>query len=246
MAEACLTVNLAKCEFAKATVRYLGKEVGQGKVRPVQAKVFASQQFPSPSTKKELMRFLGMVGYYRGFCANFSTVVSPLTDLLKSSVKFDWSKNCQRAFENVKLLLTTAPVLAAPRLDMPFKLQVDASQVGAGAVLLQTGENGLDYPVCFFSRKFNTYQNNYSVIKKEALSLIWALQFFDVYVGGGMPIEVFSDHNPLTFLHSLQSPSQRLMRWILFLQPYNLIVRHIKGSDNVVSDALSCIPDLIN
>ncbi len=78
---------------------------------------------------------------------------------------------------------------------MPFKLQVDASQVGAGAVLLQTGENGLDYPVSFFSRKFNTYQ-------KEALSLIWALQFFDVYVGGGMPVEVFSDHNPLTFLHS--------------------------------------------
>ncbi len=106
-------------------------------------------------------------------------------------MKFDWSENCQRAFENVKLLLTTAPVLAAPRLDMPFKLQADASQVGAGAVLLQTGENGLDYPVSFFSRKFNTYQKNYSVIEKEALSLIWALQFFDVYVGGGMPIEVF-------------------------------------------------------
>ncbi len=128
---------------------------------------------------------------------------------------------------------------------MPCKLQADASQVGAGAVLLQTGENGLDYPVSFFSRKFNTYQKNYSVIEKEALSLIWALQFF-VYVGGGMPIEVFSDHNPLTFLHSLQSPSQRLMRWILFLQPYNLIVRHIKGTDNVVADALSRVPGLIN
>ncbi len=205
LAEACLTVNLAKCEFvAKATVRYLGKEVGQSKVHSVQAKVLAIQQFPSPSTKKELMRFLGMVGYYRGLCSNFSTVVSPLTDLLKSSVKFDWSENCQRAFENVKLL-TTAPVLAAPRLDMPFKLQVDASQVGAGAVLLQTGENGLDYPVSFFSRKFNTYQKHYSVIEKEALSLIWALQFFDVYVGGGMPVEVFSDHNPHTFFTVAES-----------------------------------------
>ncbi len=57
---------------------------------------------------------------------------------------------------------------------------------------------------------------------------------------------MFSDHNPLTFLHSLQSPSQRLMRWILFLQPYNLIVRHIKGTDNVVADALSRVPGLIN
>nr|XP_055071458.1 uncharacterized protein LOC129451930 [Misgurnus anguillicaudatus] len=146
LAEAHLTVNLAKCEFAKATVRYLGKEVGQGEVRPIQAKIVAIQNFPPPSNKKELMRFLGMVGYYRGFCPNFSTVVAPLTDLLKNSIKFVWSVNCQKAFDNVKLLLTTAPVLAAPRLDEPFKIQVDASQVGAGAVLLQTGETGLEHP----------------------------------------------------------------------------------------------------
>ncbi len=84
------------------------------------------------------------------------------------------------------------------------------------------------------------------MIEKVALSLIWALQVFVYGGGGGITIEVFSDHNPLTFLHSLQSPSQRLMRWILFLQPYNLIVRHIKGSDNVVADALARVPDLIN
>lgn len=102
LAEACLAVNLAKCEFANATVRYLGKEVGQGEVCPIQAKDVAIQHFPPPSTKKELMRFLGMVGYYRGFCPNFSTVVSPLTDLLKNSVKFVWSVNCQKDFENVK------------------------------------------------------------------------------------------------------------------------------------------------
>ncbi|KAL1279658.1 hypothetical protein QQF64_014258 [Cirrhinus molitorella] len=89
LVEACLTVNLAKCEFAKATVRYLGKEVGQGKVRPVLAKVLAIQQFPPPSTKKELMRFLGMV--------------------------------------------------AAPKLDMPFKLQVDASQLVLGSFVTDGG-----------------------------------------------------------------------------------------------------------
>lgn len=67
LAEACLTVNLAKSQFAKAKGKYLGKEVGQGEVRPIQAKVVAIQHFPPPSTKKELMRFLGMVGYYWGF-----------------------------------------------------------------------------------------------------------------------------------------------------------------------------------
>lgn len=67
------------------------------------------------------------------------------------------------------MLLTEAPALAAPRFDQAFKLQVDASNVGAGAVLLQTSEDGVDHPIAFFSRKFNKYQLNYSVIEKEAL-----------------------------------------------------------------------------
>lgn len=242
---ATLTVNLAKCEFAQATVVYLGKVVGQGKVRPVNAKVVAIENFPPPTTKKELMRFLGMIGYYRGFCCNFSTVVSPLTNLLKGTAKFVWSAECHQAFQNAKLLLSSAPVLAAPKLDQPFQLQVDASQVGAGAVLLQSDENGVDKPVCYFSRKFNKHQFNYSVIEKEALALIWALQHFEVYVGGGLhSIVVYSDHNPLTFLQSLKnSTNQRLLRWALFLQPFRLVIRHIRGVENVLADALSRAPD---
>lgn len=141
---ATLTVNLAKCEFAQATVVFLGKVVGQGQVRPIRAKVLAIDQFPSPTTKKEVMRFLGMIGFYRNFCCNFSTVVAPLTNLLKQAVKFVWSDDCKRAFENAKLLLSSAPVLAAPKLDDPFQLQVDASQVGAGAVLIQKDEQEIE------------------------------------------------------------------------------------------------------
>ena len=124
-----------------------------------------------------------------------------------------------------------------------FYLQVDASNVGAGAVLMQAGDHGVEKTVAFFSRKFNKYQLNYSVIEKEALALIWALQHFDVYLGSGLtPLVVYTDHNPLTFLRSLQNPNQRLMRWALFLQPYHLDIRHIKGSENVIADALSRLP----
>lgn len=241
LAQARLTVNLAKCEFAKATVVYLGRVVGQGSVRPVRAKVCAIDDFPSPTTKKELMRFLGMVGYYRCFCRNFSTVVAPLTDLLRGKAKYVWSLVCQQSFERVKALISNAPVLVAPRWDREFHLEVDASMVGAGAVLLQKDDGGVNKPVCFFSKKFNRHQLNYSVIEKETLALIWALQHFSVYLGSG-PVVVFSDHNPLTFLSTLQTPNQRLMRWALHLQSYTLDIRHIKGRDNVVADALSRSP----
>lgn len=111
LARGNLTLNLVKCDLATATVTYLGKVVGQGQVWPVMAKVTAVSQFPLLTTKKELMRFLGLVGYYRCFCRNFSSVVAPLTDLLKSKVKFIWSESCQQAFDGVKALLCFVQLL---------------------------------------------------------------------------------------------------------------------------------------
>ncbi|KAL3052737.1 hypothetical protein OYC64_005293 [Pagothenia borchgrevinki] len=121
----------------------------------------------------------------------------------------------------------------------PFQLHVDASDVGTGAVLFQADGSGVDRPVSFYSKKFNSFQLNYSVIEKETLALIWALQHFDLYVGSSVPLVVYTDHNPITFLHSVCCPNRRLMRWMLYLQAYCLDIRHIKGSDNVVADALS-------
>lgn len=145
-------------------------------MRPVQAKIEAILDFPQPSNKRELRRFLGMTGYYRGFCRNFATVVTPLTDLLKAERKFVWNAECEAAFDSAKDLLCHAPVLSAPNFDLPFKLQVDASGVGAGAVLLQEDKVGIEHPVCYFSKKFTTCQRNYSTIEKEALALMLALQ----------------------------------------------------------------------
>ncbi|KAL2076889.1 hypothetical protein ACEWY4_027519 [Coilia grayii] len=239
LSRANLTVNLAKCVFGQASVVYLGKIVGCGQVRPVQSKVEAILHFPAPTSRRELRRFLGMVGYYRSFCKNFSTVAAPLTDLLSTKRVFKWDDACQAAFDSVKALLTTGPVLAAPDFNLPFSLTVDASDLGAGAVLYQTGSDGLDHPVAYFSRKFNNYQRAYSTIEKEALALVLALQHFEVYVGGAATVTVYTDHNPLTFLNRMCNSNQRLMRWSLVLQGYNIHIKHIRGKDNVVADALS-------
>ena len=162
------------------------------------------------------MRFLGMAGYYRKFCNNFSVIAEPLTNLLGKKVRYVWSEVCQKSFDQLKALLKSAPVLSAPRFDREFKVAVDASDVGAGSVLLQEDDNGVDHPVFL------------------------ALQHFQVYLSSAnAPIVVFSDHNPLTFIHKMKDKNQRLLRWSLMLQEHNLDIRHIKGRDNIIPDTLS-------
>ena len=91
---------------------------------------------------------------------NYSGIAEPLTNLLKESTKYKWNDKCQDAFDRLKAILKSAPVLLAPYFDKCFKLAVDASDVGIGAVLLQEDNNGIDHPVCYFSKKFNKHQKN--------------------------------------------------------------------------------------
>ncbi len=240
LSQAGLTVNLVKSEFCHANVTYLGHVVGQGQVRPMTAKVEAIEKFPTPQSRKDLMRFLGMVGYYRKYCPNFSEIACPLTNLLKKNAKFLWSEQCQKAFEKIKTILMNAPVLTAPDFQKQFKLAVDASDVGCGGILMQADENDIDHPICYFSRKFDKHQRNYSTIEKECLALLLSLQHFDVYLNTTLyPVLVYTDHNPLTFIHKMKNRNQRLVRWSLTLQEYDLDIRHIKGKENVLADALS-------
>ena len=240
LSNANLTVSLMKTEFCHAVVEYLGHIVGNGHVRPVFAKVNAILNFPAPQTKKELMRFLGMVGYYRKFCPNFSTIANPLTCLLKKNNKFIWDQSCQQALDQIKTILMVSPVLSSPNFDKEFSLQIDASDVGCGAVLLQEDENFVCHPVAYFSKKFSKCQKNYSTVEKECLSMLLALQHFDVYLYSSVhPVVVFTDHNPLTFVHKMKNKNQRLMRWSLELQDHNIVIKHIKGRENLIADALS-------
>ena len=162
-----LTANLAKTEVGYAFVTYLGHCVGQGQAKPVDAKVNAVMSFPTPTNRRELMRFLGMVGYYRKFCKNFSLVTEPLTDLLRKDRTYTWDGKCTEAFKKIKGLLVSAPVLVTPRFDNPFVLMVDASDIGVGAALVQKDHKGLEHPIAYFSRKFNKSQRNYCTSEKK-------------------------------------------------------------------------------
>lgn len=95
-------------------------------------------------------------------------------------------------------------------------------------------------PSVFFSRKFVKHQLNYNTIDKEALALLLALQYFEVYVGSSaIPVNVFTDHNPLIFLSRMKNTNQRIMRWSFYLQGFNLNIRYKKGCENILADTLS-------
>ena len=169
--------------------------MGHGQVKPIEANVEAISDFPVPTCKRQLMRFLDMADYYRKFCSNFSVIAEPLTNLLSKRMRFEWTSDCQNSFEKLKVRLRSEPVLLASNFNKEFKLTVDASDVGAGGVVLQEDDNGVDRPVFYFSKKFNKHQKNYSTEEKECLSLILALQHFEVYLtSSSSPIDVFSDH----------------------------------------------------
>ena len=236
-----LTVNLVKSEFASATVSYLGYQIGQAQLAPIEAKVQAILEFAPPTDRKGVRRFLGMIGYYRKFCKNFAQLAIPLTRLLKKDCKFEWTDKCQVAFENLKEILCHYPVLRMPEFDRSFELAIDASDQAAGGVLLQTDKQNesLKHPVAYFSRKFDKHQTNYSTIEKELLALVLAIQHFEVYISGLRVVKVYTDHNPLVFLSRMKNKNRRLLNWSLLLQEYNLDIHHIKGVDNVIADALS-------
>ena len=140
----------------------------------------------------------------------------------------------------IKSLFLTAPILVTLNYQKPFKLQVDASDYAAGAVLLQESVQKIDHPISYFSQTFDQHQCNYSTCEKKVLALILTIQHFDFYFSGAIfPIEVFTDHNPLVLLNKMRDKNQRLFRWSLMLQEYDIKVSHIRGTENVMADALS-------
>ncbi|XP_076060345.1 uncharacterized protein LOC143036674 [Oratosquilla oratoria] len=127
-------------------VTFLGHEVGYGTVAPMHAKVEAIEALAAPANRKAVQRFLGVAGYYRRFCPNFSKLAKPLTDLVSPKVKFRWTLECQEAFDKIKSILTSKPVLHGPDFSKNFTINVDASDAAAGAVLMQE-HDGILFPL---------------------------------------------------------------------------------------------------
>lgn len=233
-----LTINVEKSKFCVTEVRYLGHVVGNGIIRADPEKISAITEFPTPRSVKQVRRFLGMSGWYRKFIRNYAAISTPLTDLLKANRKFVWTEESQKSFEELKSILSSAPVLHSPDFSQPFYIHCDASKTGIGAVLVQKNAEGDEFPIAFMSKKLNQAQRNYSVTEQECLAAMLSIKKFRAYVEGH-EFTVITDHASLKWLMSQTDLSTRLARWALKLQGYRFKIEHRKGSQNVVPDALS-------
>lgn len=241
--EANLTVNFEKCEFFRPHLKYLGFVVGRAGLRTDPDKVTAMVNFPKPKTTTEIKRFVGMCSWYRRFIPHFSTLMSPINDLLKGrkkGQKITWTNAADKAFCDIKQELVSAPILVSPDFSLPFSIQCDASDTGLGCVLTQE-QNGQEKVIAFASRSLSKSERNYSVTERECLACVFGCEKFRPYVEGAH-FTVITDHASLKWLFNMRDLSGRLARWSVRLNQFNFNIEHRKGKFNVVPDALSRSP----
>ena len=146
-----LTLKHTKCEFEKQETEYLRLIVAQNKVKVDQTKVRGVTEWPIPKTRKELRGFLGFLNFYRRFIKDFARVARPLNSLTSEKKDFEWTNECQEAFQSLKNILTSTPALAMPTDTDPFRVETDGSGQGLEAVLSQK-QNDRWHPISFISR----------------------------------------------------------------------------------------------
>ena len=236
-----LTVRPSKCRIGEANVEFIGHQLWSDGIKPIEDNIQKIRTAQRPGDKTQVRSFLGLTGYYREYIAHYSTIASPLTDLTKKGEpkKVRWQEPQEKAYASLKAMLTSAPILRIPDVHKPFVLRTDASDVGLGAVLMQTYDGKL-FPVSYASRKLLDRERNYSTIEKECLAVVWAIKKYLQYLYGA-EFTLQTDHQPLVYINQAKYENGRVMRWAMYLQNFKIRVEAIKGKDNVGADYLSRI-----
>jgi hypothetical protein len=252
--QAGLKIRLDKTELLQRSVKFLGHVVSGEGVQTDPDKIRCVQEWPVPKTVKEVQSFLGFAGFYRRFVPNFASIARPLHSITAgasgskkgkkgraSKPTFTWGEEQQNAFDKLKALLVSAPVLAYADPQKPFILHTDASTEGLGAVLLQE-HNGLERVVAYASRGLNNAERHYPAHKLEFLALKWAVtdKFHDYLYGNSFVVK--TDNNPLTYVLTTAKLDAAGHRWIAQLANYNFSLEYKSGKTNKDADALSRIP----
>ena len=251
-------LNPSKCKLGQSEVPFLGHRISAEGISTDPDKVNAVSDWKTPTTVKEIRSFMGLAGYYRRFIKDFAKIAKPIHAVIpqmhqlypkdkghgeKKQIGDLWTRSCQQAFMELKLALTSAPILGFADYKLPFILEVDASQDGLGAVLSQD-QMGSNKVIAYASRSLRPSEKNmtnYSSAKLELLGMKWSVvDKFRSYLLGHK-FEVFTDNNPLSHLDTLKLGAVE-QRWASELAAFDFKPRFRSGRVNQNADALSRNP----
>ena len=251
LSAAGLKLKPSKCFFFREEIEYLGHVVSGKGIFTNPKKVEAVAEWPTPKTVYDVRSFLGFVGYYRRFIKDFSKIAKPIREVItglenqsKRTAKktfVEWTEAADFAFEHLKKLCTSTPILAYPDYKLPFVLHTDSSSEGLDVVLYQKQEGKLRV-IAYASRSVSKSESHYPAHKLEFLALRWAVcEKFHEYLYGSNTFEVYTDNNPLTYVLTSATLDACGQRWVAKLANYNFTIKYKCGLSNVEADALSRI-----
>lgn len=242
-----LYIKRKKCSFGQTSVKYLGYVLSAQGIQPDTSKIAAITAWPVPQDIHQLRSFLGMCSFYRRFIHRFAHVAAPLTDLTRDAYcrptvfRHAWTDSQQMAFEKLKQLLISAPVLKQADPDKPYVLTTDASDYAIGSVLQQEHDGQL-HPIAYYSRKLSNAEAAGGPYSREMLAVVDSIRNFEHYIDG-QHVTVQSDHEALKWFWEQKQLTKQQIRWMAKLQSYDLQLKYIRGRLNLVADALSRRPD---
>ncbi len=237
-----LKLKRSKCSFGEDSTTYLGHKIDFNGVSPDPTKIEAINKLDIDlwQSVTDVKAFLGMTGYYRRFIRGYASISRPLTELLRKNAPFCIDSDVRRSFNRLKKALAKQPVLAYPRLNVPFVLQVDASDYGMGGVLTQYYDNS-EHPIAYFSKKFSDSERKYAIMERECLAMVESIKHFRAYLYG-QKFVVMTDHKPLEHIDSFKNHNGRVARWRMTLSDYHFDVIARPGAQNANADGLSRLP----
>lgn len=225
-------VKLSKCTFAVESIEYLGHVISIKGVEPDKAKIQVMLQWPLPHNQKQLRSVLGLTGYYRKFVKGYTSIVSPLTDLLKQEC-FVWNNSATGAFNKLKHVMAHLPVLRLPNFTEPFYVETYASGTAIGAVLLQQG-----YPLAYFSRKLCPKLQKPFAYIRELYAITSAVGKWRQYLLG-TKFCIVTDHKSLRSLMEQVVQTLEQQYHLTKLLGYHYEITYKLGKHKEVADALS-------